>query len=69
VKKFFDDEYFHIDEIVDASQVCGQKQEEECQPEFDHCFVNQSGGGITDDDYHGTVFFHVGAGQYLTVGY
>lgn len=69
VKNFFDGEYFHIDEIVDASQVCGQKQEEECQPEFDHCFVNQSGGGITGDDYHGTVFFHVGAGQYLTVRY
>ena len=69
VQNFFDGDYFHIDKIVDASQVRGQRQEEDCSPEFDHCFVDQSGGGISGDDYHGTVFFHLGDGQYLTAEY
>lgn len=69
VQNFFDGEYFHIGKIMDFCQVRGQRQDEDCPPEFDHCFVDQGDGGITGDDFHGTAFFHLGAGQYLTAEY
>lgn len=36
---------------------------------FDHCFVKQGGGGVSGDDYHGSVFFHLGNQRYLEVSY
>ena len=70
VEAFFDGEYWQgITGVVDSTKVHGQRQDDECQPEFDHCYVDQDGGGITGDDFHGTVYFHVGQGLYLTVPY
>lgn len=69
VAEFFDGEFFHVKSVVDASQARGQRQEDECRPAFDHCFVDQDSGGITGDDYHGTVYFHIGAAEYLAVEY
>lgn len=66
---FFEGEYFWLMGIVDSSQVKGQRQEDECKPEFDHCFVDQDGGGITGDDFHGCVYFHIGSGEYLKASY
>lgn len=67
VAGFFDGEFHRIKGIVSSEQARGQRQEDECQPEFDHCFVDQDSGGYTGDDFHGTVYFHIGDGQYLAV--
>lgn len=70
VREFFDGEYHSgITGIVDASKVRGERVEDECRPEFDHCYVTQGGGGITGDDFHGTAYFHIGNGEYATVDY
>lgn len=69
VVAFFDGDFFHIKSVVDASIVKGQRQTDECRPEFDHCFVDQGGGGFTGDDHHGTVYFHLGGSEYLAVDY
>lgn len=69
VKEFFEDEWYDIDSVVPATAVTGQRQEEECRPHFDHCFVDQGGGGFSGDDFHGTVFFYIGDNEYLSVQY
>lgn len=73
VQNFFDGEHFSVQRIVrsgvDEEMVNGQFQQGiECKP-FDHCYVNQGGGGITGDDFHGTVYFHIGSGDYLAADY
>jgi len=70
IHEFFDSEcHSGITGIVDTSKVCGDRVEDECRPTFDHCYVNQGGGGITGYDFHGTVYFHIGNGEYATVDY
>ena len=70
IHEFFDSEcHSGITGIVDTSKVCGDRIEDECRPTFDHCYVNQGGGGITGYDFHGTVYFHIGNGEYATVDY
>ena len=68
IAEFFEGEYHSgITGIVDASKVRGERVEDECRPEFDHCYVTQDGGGFDGDDFHGTVYFHIGNGEYATV--
>lgn len=69
VAEFFDGDFFIIKSVVDVSQVRGDREDDDCVPAFDHCFVDQGGGGITGDDFHGTVYFHIGAAEYLAVEY
>lgn len=70
IAEFFEGEYHSgITGIVDASKVRGERVEDECRPEFDHCYVTQGGGGFDGDDFHGTVYFHIGNGEYATVDY
>lgn len=69
ISAFFDNEFHIVHGLVDATKARGQRQFSECQPFFDHCFVNQGGGGFTDDDFHGTVYFHISDDQYLAVEY
>lgn len=70
IAEFFEGEYHSgITGIVDASKVRGERVEDECRPEFDHCYVTQDGGGFDGDDFHGTVYFHIGNGEYATVDY
>ncbi len=70
VDAFFDGEWHSgITAIVDSSKVRGQRQEDECQPNFDHCYVDQGGGGFTGDDFHGYVYFYMGNDEYIKVEY
>lgn len=69
VAEFFDGDFFLIKSIVDESRVSGDHQDDECRPQFDHCVVDQDGGGITGDDFHGYVYFHIGNREYLMVEY
>lgn len=69
ISAFFDNEFHIVRGLVDATKARGQRQVSECQPFFDHCLVNQGGGGFTDDDFHGTVYFHISDDQYLAVEY
>jgi hypothetical protein len=73
ISAFFDNEFHLIRGIVDSErargQRSGQRQEEECRPVFDHCFVHQDSGGHSGDDFHGTVYFFIGDDQYLAVEY
>ena len=70
IAEFFEGEYHSgITGIVDASKVRGERVEDECRPEFDHYYVTQGGGGFDGDDFHGTVYFHIGNGEYATVDY
>jgi hypothetical protein len=67
---FFEGEHFIPGKVVDESSVKGQPQHDcnEYEP-FDKVFVEQGGGGITGDDFHGTVYFHIGGGRYATAEY
>jgi len=70
IAEFFEGEYHSgITGIVDASKVRGERVDDECRPEFDHYYVTQGGGGFDGDDFHGTVYFHIGNGEYATVDY
>lgn len=72
IKNYFKDEYFSLNDIAYASEINvnkAQKQEGgECKP-FDHCYIDQGGGGLTGDDFHGMAYFHCGNNQYLVVEY
>ena len=72
VAAFFDGEFHRIESVVPearAKRPGGQLQTDECRPTFSHCYVHQDGGGLTGDDFHGTVYFHLGDAEYLAVGY
>ena len=71
VAEFFDGDYFRIGRVVDRKKVPAgaQRLTDECRPAFNHCFVNQGGGGFTGDDFHGTVYFYIGGAKYLSVAY
>lgn len=72
VKTFFEGDYFSITDTAALSEIDTdrmQKQDgDDCKP-FDHCFVDQNGGGITGDDFHGVVYFHIDEKKYLVVDY
>ena len=75
IEAFFEGEYRCIGATVDEDQVRGEPQHDpdsigskEFAP-FDKVFVEQGGGGMTGDDFHGTAFFHIGAGRYATATY
>lgn len=65
--KFFYGEYFCPGKVVIASDIKGEKQDP--FGEFDPVYVDQGGGGITGDDFHGTVYFHIGGGKFATAEY
>lgn len=71
ITEFFEGEYFVIGKVVDGSKVRGEQQvfSEKEFPEFDKIFVDQGGGGITGDDFHGTAFFHLGNDRWATAEY
>lgn len=67
---FFEGEFFYIGKTVDESQVRGEPQHDCTDFEhFDKVFVNQGGGGLSGDDFHGTAYFHIGNGRYATANY
>jgi len=72
VKDFFEGEYFSITDIAHVSEIevgrMQMQQGDDCKP-FDHCFVDQDGGGITGDDFHGTVYFYVKDESYLVADF
>lgn len=68
VAEFFDGEYYRIKSVVPRKQASGDRQDDECHP-FDHCLIDQDGGGVTGDDFHGTVYFHIGDSEYMAVEY
>ena len=67
VAAFFDGEWYRIKDVVSDKTARGERQDE-CHP-FDHCLVDQGGGGIAGDDFHGTVYFHIGDSEYLSAEY
>lgn len=68
VAAFFDRDWYRIKGIVPQRNARGERQRDECQP-FNHCLIDQDGGGITGDDFHGTVYFYIGDSEYLAVEY
>lgn len=71
IKKYFDGQFFSINDIASSLEIDADKTQKntDCSP-FDHCYISQdAGGGIAGDDFHGTVYFHVGNNQYLVVEY
>lgn len=71
ITEFFEGEYFVIGKVVDGSKVRGDQQVDSAEeyPPFDKIFVEQGGGGITGDDFHGTAFFHLGNDRWATAEY
>ena len=71
VKNFFEGEHFSITDAIDTKArnvlVSGQRQDD-CDY-FDHCYVDQGGGGMSGDDFHGIVYFHIGDGAYICADY
>jgi hypothetical protein len=68
VAAFFDGEWFHVEGVLPRKKVSGDRQDDECAP-FDRCMIDQCGGDITGDDFHGTMYFHIGGSEYLAVAY
>lgn len=67
IKNFFEGDYFCIGNVVESALVKGEEQGPfEC---FDQVTVDQGGGGITGDDFHGTAYFHIGNGRWASVEY
>lgn len=63
--------YWKIDSIVPSIEVANEKHEKQpCEsPYFDHEYVQQSGPGISGDDYHGFVFLPINSQFYVKVEY
>lgn len=68
VAAFFNGEWYRIKDVVSDKNARGERQDDECHP-FDHCLIDQGGGGIYGDDFHGTVYFHIGDSEYLSAEY
>lgn len=69
IAAFFGDDAYQIGNMVRHTEVRGQKETgDDCSP-FDHCYVDQHRIGLSDDDFHGTVFFHIGDGDYIAATY
>lgn len=70
VKSYFGKEYFSIHDTAYISEEAEKNlQRHSACPPFEHCLIDQGGGGITGDDFHGTAFFHIAERQYLVVEY
>lgn len=71
VEDFFEGEFFSIGRVkqYDSEQrkKLGQRQDD-CNS-FHHCYVDQDGGGMSGDDYHGVVYFNIEKNDYLVVSY
>lgn len=71
VTEFFEGEYHHIGAVKkfdsEARKNLGQRQDD-CK-RFHHCYVSQGGGGMSGDDFHGTVYFNIEKNDYLVVTY
>jgi hypothetical protein len=72
IKNYFEGEYFAIVSTCSSLAVPerAEKQIGKDSEPFDHIFVDQDyGGGATDDDYHGCVYFPVEDGRYIVADY
>jgi hypothetical protein len=67
IAEFFEGEYFCIGKVVGIEKVKGEEQD--AFGVFDRVYVDQGGGGITGDDFHGTAYFHIGNAKYATAEY
>lgn len=71
VEEFFEGEYHHVMAVKqfdsEARKKLGQRQDD-CKS-FHHCYVDQDGGGMTGDDFHGKVYFNIEKNDYLVVEY
>lgn len=67
IQKYFDCEYHCIGNVVGIEKVKGEEQD--AFGVFDRVYIDQGGGGITGDDFHGTAYFHIGNAKYATVEY
>lgn len=67
IEEYFEGEYFCIGRVVDKEKVKGDEQDP--SKAFSKIFVDQGGGGMTGDDFHGTAYFHLGKGRYATASY
>lgn len=54
--------------MIPAIKALEYGQRQECEF-FGHCYVDQSGGGMTGDDFHGMVYFHIEGDHYLVAEY
>ena len=70
VKNFFDGEYYSLTNTAALTEIETEdmQRQTECDP-FDHCYVDQGDGGMSGDDFHGIVYFHVGDEKYLVADY
>lgn len=67
IEQFFSGEYFHVGKIVGLERVKGEEQD--AFGIFDRVYVDQGGGGIAGDDFHGTAYFHIGDAKFASVEY
>lgn len=67
IANFFEGEYFCIGKVVTIDQVKGEEQGP--FEALDKVVVDQNGGGITGDDFHGTAYFHLGNDRWASAEY
>lgn len=67
MSEFFEGQFFEVGKAVSKAEVKGS--EEDPFKIFDKVYVDQGGGGFTGDDFHGTVYFHIGNDRFATAHY
>jgi hypothetical protein len=65
--EFFEGEYFNAGQVVSKDKVRGEKQDP--FGPFKQVYVNQGGGGMSGDDFHGVAYFGIGKGRFASAEY
>jgi hypothetical protein len=67
MSEFFEGQFFEVGKVVSKEKIKGT--EEDPFKIFNKVYVEQDGGGFSGDDFHGTVYFHIGNDRFATASY